>query len=123
MLYLLTKAALSGLIIMAASELARRSPAYGALLVSLPLVSILAMVWLWRDTGDSERIAAFSEGTFWLVLPTLPMFLLLPALLRHGVSFWIALALSCGLTIALYLLAVWLLPRLGINVLPEDISP
>ena len=63
-----------------------------------PARSILAMVWLWRDTGDSERIAALSEGTFWLVLPTLPMFLVLPAL-RHGVSFWIALALSCGLTI------------------------
>lgn len=86
MLYLLTKGALSGLIIMAASEVARRSPAYGALLVSLPLVAILTMVWLWRDTGDSERIAVLSGGTFWLVLPTLPMFLAIPALLRHGVS-------------------------------------
>ena len=62
MLYLITKALLSGVIIMAASEAAKRSPAYGALLVSLPLVSILAMIWLWRDTGDNERIAALSEG-------------------------------------------------------------
>jgi hypothetical protein len=62
MLYLITKALISGVIIMAASEAAKRSPTYGALLVSLPLISILAMIWLWRDTGDNERIAALSEG-------------------------------------------------------------
>src|SRR6478672_8961466 len=87
MLYMVVKAALSGVIIMAASEIARRSPTYGALLVALPLVSILAMIWLWRDTGDSERIAALSEGTFWLVLPTLPLFLMLPVLLRQACRF------------------------------------
>jgi glycopeptide antibiotics resistance protein len=106
MLYLIAKALLSGVIIMAASEAAKRSPTYGALLVSLPLISILAMVWLWRDT----------EGTFWLVLPTLPMFLFLPAMLRNGYAFWTALAASCALTVALYLVAVWLLPKLGINL-------
>jgi hypothetical protein len=72
---LITKALISGVIVVAASEAAKRSPTYGALLVSLPLISILAMIWLWRDTGDNERIVALSEGTFWLVLPTLPMFL------------------------------------------------
>ena len=115
MLYLVVKAALSGLIIVAASELARRVPTYGALLLSLPLVSILAMIWLWRDTGDNERIAALSESTFWLVLPTLPLFLVLPAMLRHGVGFWISLAVVCAMTVALYLLTFWLLPKLGIN--------
>jgi hypothetical protein len=115
MLYLTTKALLSGVIIMAASEAAKRSPTYGALLVSLPLVSILAMIWLWRDTGDNERIAALSEGTFWLVLPTLPMFLVLPAMLRNGFAFWTALAVACTLTVALYLVTVWILPKLGVN--------
>ena len=115
MLYLIVKALLSGVIIMAASEAAKRSPAYGALIISLPLISILAMIWLWRDTGDNERIAALSEGTFWLVLPT-PMFLVLPAMLRKGFAFWTALAISCALTVALYLVAVWLLPKLGINL-------
>ena len=116
MLYLITKALLSEVIIMAASGAAKRSPAYGALIVSLPLISILAMIWLWRDTGDNERIAALSEGTFWLVLPTLPMFLVLAAMLRHGFTFWTALAVSCALPVALYLVAVWLLPKLGINL-------
>jgi len=118
MTYLITKALLSGLIIMVVSEVARRSPGLGALIVSLPLVSLLAIIWLWRDTSDAARIASHSEATFWLVLPTLPMFLVLPALLRSGVGFWPALGVSCVLTIMLYLLAVWLLPRFGINVLP-----
>jgi hypothetical protein len=116
MLYLITKALISGVIIMAASEAAKRNPTYGALLVSLPLISILAMIWLWRDTGDNERIAALSEGTFWLVLPTLPMFLVLPAMLRNDIAFWTALVASCALTVALYLMAVWLLPKLGISM-------
>jgi F0F1-type ATP synthase assembly protein I len=116
MLYLIAKAVISGLIIMAASEVAKRSPTYGSLILSLPLISILAFIWLWRDTGDNERIASLAEGTFWLVLPTLPMFLVMPALLRSGMGFWIALAISCAMTIALYLVTVWLLPKVGINL-------
>ena len=116
MLYLVLKAALSGVIIMTVSEVAKRSPAFGALIASLPLVSVLAMIWLWRDTGDAGRIADHAEATFWLVLPSLPMFLVLPALLRHGVPFWASLAGSCALTVALYGATVWLLPRLGIDI-------
>ena len=115
MLYLIAKAVISGVLIIAASEIAKRNPTYGSLILSLPLISILAFVWLWRDTGDNERIASLAEGTFWLVLPTLPLFLVLPALLRSGVDFWLALALSSAMTIALYLGTVWLLPKVGIN--------
>ncbi len=114
MLYLALKAGLSGVIIAAVSEIARRSPTLGGLILSLPLVSILAFVWLWRETGDGERIAALSQSTFWYVLPTLPMLLLLPLLLRHDINFWPALAAGCGLTIVLYLLTVWLLAKFGI---------
>ncbi len=114
MLHLIIKAGISGVIIALASEAARRAPALGALIVSLPLVSILALIWLWQDGGDSERIASFAQSTFWYVLPTLPMFLLLPLLLRHGVSFWPTLAASCALTFALYLVTVWVLKQFGI---------
>jgi len=114
MLYLAIKAALSGIIIATVSEVARRSPSLGALIVSLPLVSLLGILWLWHDTGDTMRIAAHAQSTFWYVLPTLPMFLLLPALLRHGVGFWPTLAACCTLTIVLYLVTVWLLAKFGI---------
>ena len=116
MLYLAIKAILSGLLIAAVSEIAKRSPAAGALVASLPLVSILGMMWLWRDTGDPVRMAAHAEATFWYVLPSLPMFLLITMLLRGGMPFWGALGSGCALTVALYLLMVWIGPRLGIPV-------
>jgi hypothetical protein len=114
--YLVLKAAVSGAIVAAASEVARRWPGWGALIVSLPLVSILAMLWLWRDTHDPERLAVHVQSTFWFVLPSLPMFLLIPAMLRSGSSFWLALAAGCGLTIALYLLLIGVGPRFGLKL-------
>ena len=116
MAYLVIKALLSGVIIAAVSEIAKRSPGFGALVASLPLVSILGMIWLWRDTTDPQRMAAHAEGTFWYVLPSLPMFLLIPALLRRGVAFWPALALGCALTIALYFAMTWIGPRFGLKL-------
>ncbi len=116
MLYPILKALLSGVIIMAVSEIARRSAALGALVVSLPLVSILAIIWLWNDTGDTERIAAHAQATFWYVLPTLPMFLIFPALLRHGAGFWPSLAASCAMTFVLYLVTVWVAAKFGVRL-------
>lgn len=116
MLYAILKALISGVVIMAASEIGRRSPTFGALIVSLPLISILAFIWLWRDTGDAERIAGIAEATFWYILPTLPMFLVLPALLRGGTGFWPSLAASCALTFALYLLTIWIAAKFGVRL-------
>ena len=116
MTYLLIKAAVSGIIVMAVSEVARRSPGLGGLIASLPLVSILAMIWLWQDTADTERVAAQSEATFWFVLPSLPMFLIFPVMVRHGLGFWPALGFSCLLTMGLYSLMIWALARFGVHV-------
>ena len=116
MLQLIVKAALSGMVIAAASETARRWPGWGALIVSLPLVSVLTMMWLWHDTHDRARLEAHAGATFWFVLPSLPMFLLVPALMRAGVSFWVALAFGCALTIGLYSMMVWAGPRFGLKL-------
>jgi hypothetical protein len=116
MLYLAIKTIVSALIIVAVSEIAKRSPGVGGLVASLPLVSILGMIWLWRDTTDPIRLADYSSATFWFVLPSLPMFLLVPTLLRQGTSFWLSLAAGCLLTIALYATMVWLGPRVGIRL-------
>jgi hypothetical protein len=116
MAYLIFKCLLSGIIVMAVSEIARRSPAFGALVASLPLVSLLGILWLWRDTGDSERIAAHAEATFWYVIPSLPMFLALPWMLRHGIGFWLAILAACLLTVALYGLTVLVAARFGVRL-------
>lgn len=113
MFYAVIKALISGILVAAVSEAAKRSAAFGALIASLPLVSVLGMIWIWRDTGDAERIAKHAEATFWLVLPSLPMFLVLPALLRQGLHFYLALALSCLMTVGLYFAMVWLMKKFG----------
>src|SRR3546814_9192980 len=102
--------------IAAVSEIAKRSPGFGALIASLPLVSVLGMMWLWHDTHDVARMADHASATFWFVLPSLPMFLLIPALLRSWVDFWLALTLGCVMTVLLYLLMTWVGPRLGIRL-------
>jgi hypothetical protein len=116
MLYLAIKAALSGILIAIISEVAKRFPGFGGLIASLPLVSVLGMIWLWRDRPDASNMAAHAEATFWFVLPSLPMFLLIPALLRHGVSFWISLTVGCILTVALYSLMIWAGPKFGLRL-------
>ena len=116
MLYLVIKALLSGIIVMAVSEIARRSPAFGAFVASLPLVSLLGILWLWRDTHDISRIAGHAEATFWYVIPSLPMFLAFPWMLRHGIGFWVAIGSACFLTIALYGVTVLVAARFGVRL-------
>lgn len=116
MLYLLVKALISGAIIAVVSEVAKRYPGWGALIASLPLVSILGMIWLWRDKPGLANMSAHSGATFWYVLPSLPMFLAMPALWSRGWTFWPALVAGCLLTIVLYSLMTWLGPRWGLRL-------
>ena len=116
MIYFILKSAVSGLLIAAISTIAKRSPGFGALVASLPLISVLGMIWLWRDTHDPQRMATHVGATFWYVLPSLPMFLVIPALLQRGVPFWASLALGCALTISLYFMLIWLGGRFGLRL-------
>ncbi len=116
MLYLFLKAAISGVIIAAVSEIAKRWPGFGALVASLPLVSILGMLWLWKDKPDTDNMADHVQATFWYVLPSLPMFLLIPVLLRRGVGFYPSLAAGCLLTIVLYTAMTAIGPRFGLKL-------
>jgi hypothetical protein len=115
-LYLLIKAAVSGAVVAAVSEIARRYPGWGGLIASLPLTSLLAMIWLNRDKRDTERVAELSVSTFWFFLPSIPLFLVLPALLRSNFGFWPSLALCVIGTLALYAAWFWAAPRMGIKL-------
>ena len=113
---LVARALLAGAMIAAISEIGKRLPATAAIVASLPLVSVLGMIFLWHQRPDAANMAAHSQATFWYVLPSLPMFLLIPALLGRGVSFWVALGAGCALTVGLYLAMVSLGPRFGLDL-------
>lgn len=102
--------------VVAVSELGKRSSFWGAALASLPLTSLLAFIWIYRSTGNTQTVPSLSHGIFWLVLAALPLFLILPALLKSGVAFWSALGASCLATVGLYFAMVWLLGRLGVRL-------
>ena len=112
MMQFLVKVLVSALVIAGASELARRYSVIGALLAALPLTSILAMIWLWRDGVPAAQIADFSSSILWLVLPSLLLFIVMPLMLRAGYGFWSSLGAGCALTvlgyaIGLYALRLW----------------
>lgn len=102
MLTLLVKVLITAVLVVAINELAKRSSFAGALLASLPLTSLLALIWLYRDTGDAQQAANLAQGIFWLVLPSLAFFLVFPAVVRAGWAFWPAMGAGIGATLAAY---------------------
>lgn len=116
MLYFAIRVAVSALLIAIISEIARRHSGFAALVAALPLTSLLAFVWLNLQHTPTEEIAVLSSQIFWLVLPSLVLFLLFPVLLRAGLGFWISLALSMAGTVACYAVLLPLLRRFGVTL-------
>ncbi|WP_109014362.1 DUF3147 family protein [Novimethylophilus kurashikiensis] len=114
-MYTLVKILMSAGLIVLISELAKRGGWMSALLATLPLTSLLAIVWLYVDTRDTQKIAALSIDIFWLVLPSLSFFIALPWLLRMRMNFWLSLAISLAIMFACYLLMMALLKKIGVN--------
>lgn len=114
MLPFLAKALFGGLMIALVATVARRYPGWGGLIASLPLISVMSMVLLYADTRDAERVASLSMGAFWFILPSVPMFLIIPAMLRAGFGFAMTMVVACVVTIMLYAAMNWLAPRVGI---------
>ncbi|HEY6095989.1 MAG TPA: DUF3147 family protein [Gallionellaceae bacterium] len=116
MLYYALKVIISAVLIVAISEIAKRSTGLAALLASLPLVSLLAFIWLRLEGAPPAQIADLAGQIFWLVIPSLLLFLLLPLLIRHGYNFWLSLGLSVAATAGCYLAMLPLLRRFGISL-------
>lgn len=110
---------LSALIIVVVNKVQLFNDRLSALLIALPLTSLVAMVWMHQAQQSSERLANHAEGTFWFVLPTLPMFLIIPWMLRNGWGFWTTLAANCVITVILFWLTVVVLRRFGIDLMPK----
>ncbi len=116
MLQTILKVLLTSVLVVAISEAAKRNSLLGAVLASLPLTSVLAFLWLYAETGDTSKIASLSLGIFWLVIPSLILFLALPLLLRAGWTFPIALTASSAATASGYAVMLVVLRRLGIEI-------
>jgi hypothetical protein len=116
MYYYIVKIITTTLLIVAVSEIAKRSTLIGSILASIPLVSVLAMIWLYVDTGDTQKVTELSHSIFWLVIPSLTLFLSLMLMLKRGVDFYPAMALSIVLTVLAYYLMIALLEKFGIKL-------
>jgi hypothetical protein len=115
----LGKLLVSAAIIVLATKIQLFSDRLSALIIALPLTSLLAMIWMHQAGQSPQRVANHAEGTFWFVLPTLPMFLIFPWMLRAGWGFWTALAANCAITVAFFWITVILLRRFGIDLMPK----
>lgn len=113
------KLVITAVIILLVNKVQLVNDRLSALLIALPFTSLLAMIWMHAGGQSKERLANHAEGTFWFVLPTLPMFLIFPWMLRNGWTFWAALAVNCIITIALFWLTVIVLRRFGIDLMPK----
>ena len=116
MIYTLSKIMITSLLIVAISEISKRSSFIGALLASLPLISVLAMVWLYIDTKDVTKVSELASNVFWLVIPSLAFFISLPLLLKRGLDFYLSMGLSMLLTAGCYFLLIKILLRFGVQL-------
>jgi hypothetical protein len=115
-MYYAIKVIISALVIVAIQEISKRHSGLAALLASLPLTSVLAFVWMHFEGAPPAAIAHLSTQIFWLVLPSLVLFLLLPSLLLRGVAFWLSLGLVTAATATCYLMLLPMLRRFGVSL-------
>lgn len=116
MTYYWMKIIVTTLLVVAISEIAKRSSLVGAILASIPLISVLAMIWLYVDTKDVTRVSDLATSIFWLVLPSLALFISLPLLLQQGVGFYLSLLLSISVTVVCYYLMINVLSHFGVSL-------
>ena len=116
MTYYLAKIAITATLIVVISEVAKRSTLVGAVLASIPLISVLAMFWLYIETKDTARVATLATSVFWLILPSLILFITLPFLLKQGMNFYPSITLSILATIVCYFVMLWTLHYLGVQL-------
>ncbi len=110
------KIIISAIVIVLVSELGKKYTLFASIFASLPLVSILALIWLYKDMHDVQKVIELSHGIFWMVIPSLLFFVALPLLLKAGFHFYKAMALSCLVTSVGYWVYLFILNKLGVNI-------
>jgi len=116
MVYYIIKILVSAILITLISEISKRSSFWGGVLASVPIVSVLAFIWLYLDTKSTAKIISLSYSIFWLVIPSLTLFLILPLLIKTGLNFFAALFISITAMILFYYIMIFILEKFGINI-------
>jgi len=116
MLYYIFKVSVTTVLIVLISEIAKRSSFIGAMLASIPLISVLAMIWLYVDTKDVDKVSALASSIFWLVLPSLALFIVFPLLLKQGLNFYLSMSIAITITIGCYWLMLHALNYFGVEL-------
>ncbi len=116
MLYYILKFTISALLIVIISEVSKKYSLAGGIIASLPLISLMAIIWLYLDTGNVQKVSKLSASIFWMVFPSLSLFLVLPILLKNKVPFYGALAISCVVMALFYYIMFLVLRKLGITI-------
>ena len=116
MSFYILKIALTVAFVVVISEISKRSSFTGAILASIPIISVLAMLWLYIETKDVVKVADLSSSVFWLVLPSLALFIVLTVLLKNGINFYLSLSASIGITVGCYFLLIFIAKKFGVNL-------
>ena len=116
MIYYLSKIAITVLLVIAIAEISKRSTLMGGILASVPLVSVLAMIWLYMDIRDVQKVAALSTSVFWLVIPSLALFLVLPIMLKKGINVSVSISVALTVTVACYFGMTGILVKFGVKL-------
>ncbi len=116
MIQIIIKLFLSSGIIIIVSEIAKKNTFLGGLIASIPIISVLSIIWLYIDTKDIQKIETLSNSILWMIIPSISLFISLPIFLRWGINFYLSIVISILITICCYSLAILLLSRFGIEL-------
>ncbi|MBN4080951.1 DUF3147 family protein [Caldithrix abyssi] len=114
--YTLVKILVTSGLVVVISEIGKRSSLMAGILASIPLISVLAFIWLYVDTKDVGKISDLSTSIFWLVIPSLALFIILPVMLKKGIGFYSSLVLAASVTVFCYYLMILILGKFGIKL-------
>lgn len=107
-MFIMAKILISAVIIALATELSNYHRILAAILISMPIISILSFIWIYLDTQDTQKISLMSIDIVWYVTASLPFFFILPQLIKMGLSFWLSLSISCLSLFILYPILMWI---------------
>ncbi len=116
MWYFIIKVLISSVLIVSISEISKHSTTLGSILASVPLVSVLAIIWLYLDTKDAKQTAELSQGIFWMVIPSLLFFVLFPIMIHKSINFWVSLGTSLVVMIIAYFIMLFIFNKIGIKI-------